>query len=557
MGVFDRTFTMARRSMATAALALLLSAAAPAAAARFRLASHFQSLMVLQRDAAAPIWGWATPGQDVFLGMLNGRDNSTIFVNGTAGSDGLFVLEVPPQPASLGPYSLVVSTAAIDDRCLTYAYSCGGATIQLVDIVFGDVILCTGQSNMQVNVGFAFNASYELNWANAYGGLVRIVEVAANSLSAAYPLDDIPQFAIPWSYASNTTLPEFSATCWYTAKAMLEQRPAADSDVALGLVTSCWGGTAIRAWTPADVWQQCEPLYPFPDHVGGGSDCGMDHAPCQASGLYNAMLAPLTVGPMKISSAIWFQGENDQGDVNSTNANYAYPYYSCQLQGLANALRTNLGSPNAHWTTVQLAPYLTSWSIAPFRQMQHDATAKLSNATAAPLFDDGDPLSPIGSVHSRNKQLVGQRVARGILNALYGQDFALEGPTYESAVLSAAPDGSMLYANVSLLNVAGGGLTYVPPHVNPWSNSSRCPTELFDAKYCGFFSIGASDGELYNATSVTLINGGTGLQLAAPVVPAQPGIRAASTSFGWNAWPVVNYYGTASGLPLVPWNATA
>ena len=110
----------------------------------------------------------------------------------------------------------------------------------------------------------------------------------------------------------------------------------------------------LQSWLSAAAWSQCAALYPYPDPSVGG-DCGADHAPCLPSALYNALVAPLTVGPreargggeaghwplcrtplppspplppVRIAGTIWFQGENDQGE-GSPADDYAFPYYSC------------------------------------------------------------------------------------------------------------------------------------------------------------------------------------------------------------------------------------
>lgn len=254
-------------------------------------------------------------------------------------------------------------------------------------------------------------------------------------------------------------------------------------------------------------------------------------------------------------------GEND---VNEYALDPTLAFYSCQLAGLATDLRARMGTPGAHWTTVQLAPYDGGSDLPYFRDMQCAVTAGLPNASCAVIVDDGDPLSPIGSVHSRNKELVGSRVAAGIIPALYGVTGAAAqatGPQYASATLGAAADGSMLWANVSFTPGSlgpGGTLVYVRPHVNPWQNSSRCPTELspFTSADCDWLNILASNGKAYNATVVSAVNGGLTLSLMAPVSPPVQGIAAVGTRYGWAEWPVVNWY-NSFGFPMVPWNVTA
>ena len=252
----------------SAGIALL---AALAHGAPFRLASIFQNGMVLQRNAPIPVWGWTTPGATVFGTMWRPGNNASAPINAssTADANGLFILTFPSQAGenlnSQSERMVAVSTAPISPSCLAFQHYCRGAFFS-ISAVIGDVILCTGQSNMQVNVGFAFNATEELAAANYYTNAIRLfqvrcargttwsvvcstmyrlTQVTASALSTDVPLDDLPLVSVPWLGASNTSLPSFSATCWYSGKALYDSRPPGTS-IPLGLIETCWGGTPIK-----------------------------------------------------------------------------------------------------------------------------------------------------------------------------------------------------------------------------------------------------------------------------------------------------------------------
>ena len=111
-----------------------------------------------------------------------------------------------------------------------------------------------------------------------------------------------------------------------------------------------------------------------------------------------------------------------------------------------------------------------------------------------------------------------------------GPSFPLQGPTYASAIVGAAADGTSLWANVTLTLPNGSALTYVPPHVSAYQNSSRCPTEIgVSASYCGWFSIRGSNGQYFNASLATPLEpGSTVISLIAAVEPPVPGILVRS-----------------------------
>ena len=93
-----------------------------------RLAKIFSDHAVLQRDRPIPVWGWAAPGEAITI-RFAGRSATA-----TADSEGKWHADLPAMPAG-GPYKLIVS---------------GKNTINVQDVLVGEVWLCVGQSNMQL-----------------------------------------------------------------------------------------------------------------------------------------------------------------------------------------------------------------------------------------------------------------------------------------------------------------------------------------------------------------------------------------------------------------------
>jgi sialate O-acetylesterase len=94
------------------------------------LSPIFSSHMVLQRNKPDPIWGWSKPVDVIHVSI--GDDAATA----TAGPDGRWLANLTPPPPG-GPYTLSIT---------------GPQTIQLDDILVGDVWLCGGQSNMELGL---------------------------------------------------------------------------------------------------------------------------------------------------------------------------------------------------------------------------------------------------------------------------------------------------------------------------------------------------------------------------------------------------------------------
>lgn len=113
--------------------------------------------MVLQRDAVSPpasVWGLgAAPGDTVDV-VFNGAS----IVAAVNESTGVWIAALPPTPAG-GPYTIV-------------ANSSDGSSLQMVDVLFGDVFFFGGQSNMAFTVSEAYNATTEIESANSYPMIV-------------------------------------------------------------------------------------------------------------------------------------------------------------------------------------------------------------------------------------------------------------------------------------------------------------------------------------------------------------------------------------------------
>lgn len=90
----------------------------------------FTDHMVLQRDKPNRIWGWSEPGSTIRV-LLEDETASTV-----TGPDGRWQLEITP-PSMGGPYRMTIE---------------GPTTVELNDLLVGDVWLCGGQSNMAIGL---------------------------------------------------------------------------------------------------------------------------------------------------------------------------------------------------------------------------------------------------------------------------------------------------------------------------------------------------------------------------------------------------------------------
>ena len=125
------------------ALSILASAAAARAAAYPPpppfLSNALGSHMVLQRDTSALIYGFAAPGVAVNTSMYGGPAAARFELQTIADGDGVWRQRLPAQPAS--------RVDGTDSWGFNITSDVGDSA-SMVDVLFGDVAMCSGQSNM-------------------------------------------------------------------------------------------------------------------------------------------------------------------------------------------------------------------------------------------------------------------------------------------------------------------------------------------------------------------------------------------------------------------------
>lgn len=185
--------------------------------AQVRLPRLVRDSMVLQRDQALPIWGWASPGERVTITHKGKK------YTGTTNASGSWKIILPPMPAG-GPYNMIIA---------------GKNTIVLKDVLFGDVWFCSGQSNMvhQLNI---HDVSYaEVIEKADYPHIRQFLVPTATSLTT--PRNDLS--GGNWTSAVGEAIRPFSAVAFFFARQLFEKY-----HVPIGIINSSVGGTPIEAW---------------------------------------------------------------------------------------------------------------------------------------------------------------------------------------------------------------------------------------------------------------------------------------------------------------------
>ena len=399
-----------------------------------QVSQMFSDHMVLPREKPFPIRGRANAG-----------DRVTVTVDGAvyqavADNRGAWSVTVSAHPVGTGA-ELRIETP---DRSLVYT-----------DIAFGDIWLCSGQSNMEFEVGQTTSASdvavdpdlrlYDMkcNWRTDN------VEWPASALDSVNHL----QYFKPtrWAHATPETLRRFSAVGYYFGRTLRDSL-----QVPIGLICNAVGGSTAESWIdretletryPAilrdwtrndlimewargralknigarkalkegDVYGSVYATIPCADHI-----TRHPYEPC-----YNFEAGILPLDHYPITGVIWYQGESNADRVEvhedlfpllvDSWRNYfsAIPFYYVQLSSLNR----------------------TSWPI--FRDSQRRLLESRPGLGMAVTSDLGDKTD----VHYKDKKPVGERLALQALAKHYGHKITADGPLAREAVFV---DGKVL-----------------------------------------------------------------------------------------------------------------
>ena len=357
-----------------AAFALALSAAAAAPAlscdsSRVCFSGGFSHMAVLQRaPAAAALYGSvpaASPAGAPVALTLSARDGSyskTFATSVRADLTWKVVLD-PMMPQGGGDFSATVA-------CATCAGAATSAT--LVGLTFGDVLMCSGQSNMVVGLYNTFERNDTLRavQAGTYGGRIRAwmgglgecvadegnyVSPSGSNLTDCSAATDGGQIAnarqwctaeqlavAPGAYNDQNALFDVMAVCFYTAQWLLDAVVAGGgAPFPIGLIQNAVGGSMIEQWTPFDVQsasgcvnttclcgqQGCNSTQPIGPNCTGALGCN--------GGIWRGQVQHLVNTTIKMW--LYFQGENNCG-TNAGSALYGSGY-ACNLPKMVAAYR--------------------------------------------------------------------------------------------------------------------------------------------------------------------------------------------------------------------------
>jgi sialate O-acetylesterase len=356
---------------------------------------------VLQRDSEVKIWGWADAGEEI---RVTG-DWLDTKARVTADEEGNWQVRLKTGPAG-GPHAMTIA---------------GKTSTRLEQILFGEVWIASGQSNMEmplIKVSDAYtgikDAGKEVSQANYPE--IRLFQVG--NFSSKEPLDDVQpgtaMYGIPpapceWRACEPETIPTFASTAYFFGRELYREL-----GVPIGIIDASWGGTSAETWTPASGLKalgftaQLEQAAALPQK----SD---QKIPTR---LFNGMIHPLR--KVQIKGVVWYQGEGNAGRADE---------YGKLFSTMICQWRETFGYEFAFYF-VQISPFNYGDVNAAFLREAQLTTMSLPKTGMVVTMDIGN----LTDIHPKNKQEVGRRLALWALAKDYGRDIVFSGPIYRDSV---------------------------------------------------------------------------------------------------------------------------
>ena len=403
-----------------------------------RLAAPIGDHMVLQQGKPTSVWGWAPVGAAVEVSFAGQSHQAK------ADADGAWVVTLEPLKTNSKAQVLTVTS--------------GDTTLELEDVLVGEVWMCSGQSNMAWTLDRTGDA--ETFIAAADHPQIRLFNTARET--ASEPQRDCTG---EWAVCTPESAKSFSAVGYHFGRTLAE---ALEKDTPIGLVNTAWGGKPSESFTSwkklasvptaerlLDEWDQQQAAFDEPKATAAYEKAQTrweeqvakirEEAKAQGekatkfprrpqppvapalnsnfpASISNHMIEPWT--HYAIAGAIWYQGESNQWRARQYRDIFPamiedwrerwdddFPFYFVQLANFMDP-STEPGTPN-QWAELQEAQLLT--------------LQRVPDTGIAIINDIGEARD----IHPKNKNDVGKRLARWALAEHYGKEVdPISGPLY-------------------------------------------------------------------------------------------------------------------------------
>lgn len=374
---------------------------------KFTIAKIFTDNAVIQCNKPFFLWGCASSNSVIFVSIYDSQNKLVKQAKTVTNKKGCWRVRFSPMKPSLENHTIQFTcNSKGGDLCLHQ---------ELKNILFGDVWLCVGQSNMAMNyheVPNALSNPYTLknshiieNYSSANIRLIKLqspLDKKNNRIEA--PIES-------WCNCKPEYSKNFSSLAFFFGKKLQENL----GNTPIGLIDASESGSMIEQWMSMSTYNQIvarhnlkKIAYPV------------------ISNCFNTMISHIK--SLSIKGIVWYQG------CSNTYSDDAVNYYPILLKGLISEWR-KIFNPYIFKKTIPFYIVQLSTSgkrenalnnecyFAQQRWNQTLVSESIKNSGIVVTLDLGDS-GDIADVHPINKYDVADRLANMVLSKTYGLSLA-------------------------------------------------------------------------------------------------------------------------------------
>ncbi len=325
-----------------------------------------------------------------------------------ADSTGKFCVTLKTPPASFLEYTLKVRV--------------GGEEFSAENILFGELWLASGQSNMEMS------NSQQPEWGDEFKSFLSQRHIRAYyerrfAHDAEYPEEPLEDFEGEWKTSEDAEgFLLLSALATAFSKDLFDFFRNCGKEMPVGFINANRGGSTIATWIPDSVFEKCTEISHKRKNGDSWNKMGeLNYR--QPSSHYNYMVHPL-IG-VKCRGLLWYQGESD---VLAEQTEHIYQKMMIALWECYKELFSGGEDERFPCICSQIYP----WAYAPSVPECYTGYLNRAFSELARKYPDAFSLVPVcdlppiwtyhldnGPIHPAHKHLLGSRFARLVWNKCY------------------------------------------------------------------------------------------------------------------------------------------
>ena len=373
------------------------------------LYSYYSDNMLFKQNDEAVIAGTAEAGAKITCTLYNSASEQVAYAETTALADGTFSLSFMAPEGSFEEYSIRLT-------------SNGEIFREIKGVVFGELWLAGGQSNMHLELKYSLTGSQMFAEGKTGSSALRYLAVSHTptykgdiNKAPALPFTDYEE-NYSWYKGNEAAVYDLSGVGYFFAEKLIQEL-----NVPVGILNTNLGGSSILTWLSREAIENNSEL--LADCVNNNAYIPLDkwnessvHFALDMTSNFNKIIAPLK--NFRLSGMIWYQGESD---ISWQYGRYSrafdalqksYTEYFSYKDDLLPIVFTQLASYS--YGNLSLLPGMNA-EFLDIQQQQPESRALIS------IYDIPlDYTISTHAIHPLRKQEVGEKMAHSAAGLVYG-----------------------------------------------------------------------------------------------------------------------------------------